>query len=110
MDEHIFMTARIITDKYMDSPLAQAKALDVAGLLVTPKRERQVIEKFLREQHTPSVRIENPELIRSFMAKAYREGFTAGQSRAMRHMSDEPDLPLAAPNPYEHEGETDVPT
>lgn len=36
-------------------------------------------------------------------AKAWGEGFATGQSRAMRHMSDEPLLPLSAPNPYERE-------
>lgn len=64
------------------------------------EHDRQVIEKFLREQHSPKFRIENPEFIIPFLAKAWREGFTTGQSRAMRHMSDEPLLPLPAPNPY----------
>jgi len=31
---------------------------------------------------------------------AWGEGFATGKSRAMRHMSDEPSLPLTAPNPY----------
>lgn len=34
------------------------------------------------------------------IAQAWDEGFTSGKSRAMRHMSDEPNLPLTAPNPY----------
>lgn len=37
------------------------------------------------------------------MAWAWCQGFSAGKSRAMRHMSDEPGLSLDAPNPYEHE-------
>lgn len=35
-------------------------------------------------------------------AKAYDEGYRAGKSRAMRHMSDEPELSLEmGANPYE---------
>jgi len=35
-------------------------------------------------------------------AKAYEEGFRAGKSKAMRHMSDEPNLSLElGVNPYE---------
>lgn len=33
-------------------------------------------------------------------ADAWDEGFATGKSRAMRHMSDEPGLPLDVPNPY----------
>jgi hypothetical protein len=33
-------------------------------------------------------------------AEAWQQGFATGKSRAMRHMSDEPNLPLTAPNPY----------
>ncbi|QOT15895.1 hypothetical protein [Paenarthrobacter sp. YJN-5] len=33
-------------------------------------------------------------------AQAWDEGFAAGKSRAMRHMSDEPGLSLNVPNPY----------
>jgi len=33
-------------------------------------------------------------------ANAWDEGFASGKSRAMRYMSDEPNLPLSAPNPY----------
>lgn len=36
------------------------------------------------------------------LAKAYEEGFRAGKSKAMRHMSDEPNLSLElGVNPYE---------
>lgn len=59
--------------------LEAARALDAAGLLVTPEHDVAVA------------------------AKAWSEGFATGQSRAMRHMSDEPLLPLSAPNPYERE-------
>jgi len=31
---------------------------------------------------------------------AWAEGFAAGKSRAMRHMSDEPNLSLNVANPY----------
>ena len=34
------------------------------------------------------------------MADAWDEGERTGRSRAMRHMSDEPNLPLVASNPY----------
>jgi hypothetical protein len=33
-------------------------------------------------------------------AEAWQQGFATGKSRAMRHMSDELNLPLTAPNPY----------
>lgn len=56
-----------------------AQALDAAGLLATPEHDAAVA------------------------AEAWDEGFATGQSRAMRHMSDEPLLPLSAPNPYERE-------
>ena len=56
-----------------------AEELDSAGLLATPEHDAAVA------------------------ARAWSEGFTTGQSRAMRHMSDEPLLPLSAPNPYERE-------
>lgn len=42
------------------------------------------------------------EIVAKAMADAWDEGYRAGKSRAMRHMSDEPNLPLAAPNPYRH--------
>lgn len=40
--------------------------------------------------------------IKELMAEAWEEGRRIGTSRAMRHMSDEPNLPLSAPtdNPY----------
>lgn len=41
------------------------------------------------------------DLIRGYSTQAWSEGFATGQSRAMRHMSDEPLLPLSASNPYE---------
>jgi hypothetical protein len=34
------------------------------------------------------------------VAPVWDKGFASGKSRAMRHMSDEPDLPLAMSNPY----------
>lgn len=61
--------------------LRATKALDAAGLLVSPEHDAKVA------------------------AKGWNEGFATGQSRAMRHMSDEPLLPLSAPNPYEREAE-----
>lgn len=39
-------------------------------------------------------------LVREAQAAAWDEGLASGKSRAMRHMSDEPNLPLSAPNPY----------
>ena len=39
-------------------------------------------------------------LVQEAGAVAWDEGFASGKSRAMRHMSDEPGLPLSAPNPY----------
>lgn len=36
-------------------------------------------------------------------AEVWDRAFAAGKSRAMRHMSDEPALPLAVPNPYREE-------
>lgn len=39
-------------------------------------------------------------LVADAKAEAWDRGFASGKSRAMRAMSDEPSLPLTAPNPY----------
>jgi hypothetical protein len=39
-------------------------------------------------------------LVADAKAEAWDHGFASGKSRAMRAMSDEPSLPLTAPNPY----------
>ncbi|WMI33002.1 hypothetical protein SEA_PEGGYLEG03_61 [Arthrobacter phage PeggyLeg03] len=38
--------------------------------------------------------------VKELQADAWDSGFVSGKSRAMRHMSDEPSLPLSEPNPY----------
>ena len=69
-------------------------------ILATPEHDRKVIEKFLRERDTPSVRIENPEFIAPLLAKVWDEGHTAG----VRNASAEFDGPVQD-NPYKREGE-----
>ena len=76
-----------------------ARALADAGVLATPEHDRKVIEKFLRERDTPSMRIENPEFIAPLLAKAWDEGHTAG----VRNASAEFDGPVQD-NPYKREG------
>lgn len=76
----------------------QVRALEAAGLLASPEHDRQVIEKFLRERDTPSVRIENPEFIAPLLAKAWDEGFEQGGP--MHDVNcDDPDAHTR--NPYE---------
>ena len=77
-----------------------ARALDAAGLLASPEHDAAVIEKFLRERDTPSVRIENPEAIIPLLARAWDEGFKQGGP--MHDVNyDDPDAHTR--NPYERE-------
>lgn len=39
-------------------------------------------------------------VVTAMLADAWRQGHATGSSRAMRHMSDEPDLPLDGVNPW----------
>ena len=81
--------------------LNAAGRLSEAGLLVTPEHDQQVILNYLRTQHTPTVRIENPEQIVPFLAKAWDEGCAAGLREAndkARGVQNNP-----APNPYRRE-------
>lgn len=83
---------------------ALARALDDAGRLVTPEHDAAVIEKFLRERDTPSVRIENPEAITPLLAKAWDQGFKQGGPMHDVHL-DDPDAHTR--NPY-RKGENDA--
>lgn len=71
-----------------------------AGLLVTPEHDQQVILNYLRTQHTPTVRIENPEQIVPFLAKAWDEGYKQG---GPMHDVDYDDPDAHTRNPYRRE-------
>lgn len=51
-----------------------------------------------QEQIAEQVKVINR--MKAKAAECWQEGFNAGKSRAMRHMSDEPGLSLDMENPY----------
>lgn len=54
----------------------------------------------LRRQGQIAEQVKVINRMKAKVAEAWQEGFNTGKSRAMRHMSDEPDLPLDVENPY----------
>ena len=109
-----------VTDGW-DEPLDEVhdvppivNALAAAGLLADPDHDVEVgnaaVLDYVTHKEVATVRIENPEDIRPFMtreiarakAEAWDAGYTSGHSRAMRKMSDEPNIEPGI-NPYRPE-------
>ena len=66
-----------------------------------PEPAKQTPRVFVRNSMLTASNVE--ALLRSMEerhAAIYEEGYNAGRSRAMRHMSDEPNLSLEISNPY----------
>lgn len=61
-------------------------------------READELDKRRMRQIAEQIKVINR--MKAKAAQCWQEGFNAGKSRAMRHMSDEPDLSLDVENPY----------
>ncbi|AYN57844.1 hypothetical protein HOU49_gp57 [Arthrobacter phage Eileen] len=77
---------------------------DAPALVGEVRRLRKALAGHLFDGESLSTREAiRAELLKELQAEAWDRGFASGKSRAMRHMSDEPNLPLTAPNPYRDE-------
>lgn len=75
----------------------------------SPEEEIELLVEYVHELQAANNRLSQmlaanadrlDESKRELLAIGWCEGFTTGKSRAMRHMSDEPELSLDVPNPY----------
>jgi hypothetical protein len=69
------------------------------------RSSEMLTSRISRTGQMPYAVLFNPEAPLVSRHDAWERGFASGKSRAMRHMSDEPHLPLTAPNPYPKVGE-----
>ena len=88
-----------LSEDERESLVAVAAELERQNLNVMAAMLRRILAA--RQRPTQQTSAE-----RAALARAWDEGMRTGSSRAMRHMSDEPGLPLAsgADNPYRREG------
>lgn len=77
------------------------------------QRDREVIKEFLRTRYRPSVRIENPEDVRPFLAahdrevaeRAWDEGFNKGTAHGIAYQAGNDEAWKRPANPYRIESE-----
>lgn len=113
-DGHVdrFVQARKIVNEACEDPVTGLVSLQLEGKVVmTIEAYEAMAAKFDKlldsndklARHISGFSTMFEQNKRALMAHGWDQGFATGKSRAMRHMSDEPNLSLEVENPFRKE-------